>query len=123
NGDGLDDLIVGAYYDSRSNNDDDSGISKNYVVFGKTNATAVNLSEVVSGMGGFVINDEESESSLSGISISSAGDVNDDGLDDLIIGSHWANLSTGVEGAGKSYVVFGKVDTTAVNLSKIASGT
>ncbi|AYQ56073.1 alpha integrin [Bathymodiolus thermophilus thioautotrophic gill symbiont] len=122
NGDGLDDLIVGAYYDSRSNNDDDSGVSKNYVVFGKTNATAVNLSEVTSGMGGFVINGEESES-ISGISISSAGDVNDDGLDDLIIGSRWANLSTGVEGAGKSYVVFGKVDTTAVNLSKIASGT
>ncbi|OJA03029.1 hypothetical protein BGC33_01315, partial [Bathymodiolus thermophilus thioautotrophic gill symbiont] len=122
NGDGLDDLIVGAYYDSRSNNDDDSGVSKNYVVFGKTNATAVNLSEVTSGMGGFVINGEESES-ISGISISSAGDVNDDGLDDLIIGSRWANLSTGVNAAGKSYVVFGKVDTTAVNLSKIASGT
>ena len=30
---------------------------------------------------------------ISGISASSAGDVNGDGLDDLIIGSHWVDLA------------------------------
>jgi hypothetical protein len=50
---------------------------------------------------------------LSGSSVSSAGDVNGDGLDDLIIGAH---------NAGKSYVVFGKQDTAAINLSVIAAG-
>jgi hypothetical protein len=37
----------------------------------------------------------------------STGDVNGDGLDDLIIGAHHANPS-GEKKAGKSYVVFGK---------------
>ena len=36
----------------------------------------------------------------SGISVSGAGDVNGDGLDDVIVGSPWAN-------PGESYVVFG----------------
>jgi hypothetical protein len=42
----------------------------------------------------------------SGISVSSAGDVNGDGSDDLIIGAYGANGF-----AGKSFVVFGKNDT------------
>jgi hypothetical protein len=48
---------------------------------------------------------------LSGSSVSSAGDVNGDGLDDLIVGAWSAN-------AGKSYVIFGKTDTGAIDLSK-----
>jgi hypothetical protein len=42
-------------------------------------------------------------------------------LDDLIIGAWGANLS-GKSNAGKSYVVFGKQDTDAVELSAIAAG-
>jgi hypothetical protein len=47
--------------------------------------------------------------------VSSAGDVNGDGLDDLIIGAHHANPS-GEKKAGKSYVVFGKQDTYPIEL-------
>jgi hypothetical protein len=43
-------------------------------------------------------------------------------LDDLIVGAHQDNLF-GKGNAGKSYVIFGKTDNTAVNLSAIASGT
>jgi hypothetical protein len=43
--------------------------------------------------------------------VSSAGDVNGDGLDDLIVGAK--NVKVGKEySAGKSYVVFGKQDNT-----------
>jgi hypothetical protein len=43
-------------------------------------------------------------------------------LDDLIVGALDADPS-GKSVAGKSYVIFGKTDNTAINLSAIASGT
>ncbi|MBA5248147.1 MAG: hypothetical protein FE834_01230, partial [Gammaproteobacteria bacterium] len=110
NGDGLDDLIVGAYSGDPSNVSD---AGKSYVVFGKTNTTAINLSDIAQGTGGFVINGEKANDH-SGFSVSSAGDVNGDGLDDLIVGAYCANGDK-----GKSYVIFGKTDTNAINLSRL----
>jgi hypothetical protein len=55
----------------------------------------------------------------SGWSVSSAGDVNGDGLDGLIVGA-WGADPSGKSDAGKSYVVFGKVNSSAINLSAIA---
>jgi hypothetical protein len=51
----------------------------------------------------------------SGYSVSSAGDVNGDGLDDLIVGAWDSETWT-----GESYVVFGKANSSAINLSAIA---
>src|SRR6185436_7580395 len=45
---------------------------------------------------------------VSGISVSSAGDVNGDGFDDLIVATPYAERPGGVEFEGESYVVFGK---------------
>ncbi|CAB5498340.1 beta strand repeat-containing protein [Bathymodiolus thermophilus thioautotrophic gill symbiont] len=114
NGDGLDDLIIGANYAS-----DYKG--KTYVVFGTTDTTAIELSAIASGTGGFVINGK-AEKGYSGTSVSSAGDVNGDGLDDLLVGAHITD-SNGKSNAGNSYVVFGTTNTTAIDLSAIASGT
>ncbi|HEY9794162.1 MAG TPA: hypothetical protein V6D30_00860, partial [Leptolyngbyaceae cyanobacterium] len=125
NGDGLADLIVGA--DGADPNGNSSG--KSYVVFGKADATTVNLSDVAAGNGGFVINGE-AQSNISGGSVSSAGDINGDGLDDLIIGTN-PITAIGVLSAianpepvptFKSYVVFGKTDGAAVELSDVAAG-
>ena len=68
---------------------------------------------------GFVINGE-AVSDQSGRSVSNAGDVNGDGLDDLIVGADGANPS-GKSSAGKSYVVSGKANSSAINLSAIAN--
>jgi hypothetical protein len=120
NGDGLDDLIVGAF-GADPNGIDRSGAS--YVVFGKAGGTKVELSAIASGTStlGFVMNGLLTGDQL-GWSVSSAGDVNGDGLDDLIVGTNGADRN-GVVDIGVSYVVFGKADGAAVNLSAIASGT
>jgi hypothetical protein len=90
-------------------------------VFGKQGTDPIELSVITAGKGGFVINGELVRD-FSGCSVSSAGDVNGDGLDDLIIGAMYANQGNIVM-SGKSYVVFGKKDNTAINLSDIAAGT
>ena len=69
-------------------------------IFGPT----FNLSDL-NGSNGFAINGIRADDS-SGSSVSSAGDVNGDGFDDLIIGANGANPN-GISSAGQSYVVFG----------------
>jgi hypothetical protein len=78
NGDGVVDLIVGAI--GADPNGNDSGES--YVVFG---GSSVELSSL-DGSGGFVLNDTYA-GDRSGVSVSGAGDINGDGVDDLIVGS------------------------------------
>jgi hypothetical protein len=53
-----------------------------HIIFGKKDSTAIELSAIASGTGGFVINGEH-VNNHNGFSVSTAGDVNGDGLDDL----------------------------------------
>ena len=98
NGDGIDDLIIGAPYAS-------GGDGAGYVVFGSDQAwsSPVNLSGL-NGSNGFLINSVADADSL-GISVSAAGDINGDGVDDLVIGAIFAGTEEAYSGA--SYVVFG----------------
>jgi hypothetical protein len=48
--------------------------------------------------------------------------IDGDGLDDLIVGVDQAYVN-GKQRVGKSYVVFGKIDSTAINQSAIVNGT
>ena len=74
------------------------------------------------GSTGFVINGV-AEHDRSGTSVASAGDVNGDGIDDLIIGA-WRADPNGNSSAGASYVVFGKRDGFDANfdLASLATG-
>jgi len=115
NGDGLADLIVGAY--GADINGDTSG--RAYVVFGKPSQTPIELSAVAAGVGGFAI-DGELAFDQAGAAVAGAGDVNGDGLADLVLGAPLAD-PTG-DDAGRAYVVFGKKSTGLVKLVDVAAG-
>ena len=115
NGDGLADLIVGAY---RADPGGDTDAGESYVVFGKADNTPVDLAAL--GSGGFRIDGMDIDD-RSGFSVSGAGDVNGDGLADLIVGAQLADPG-GDSNAGESYVVFGKADSAPVDLAALGSG-
>jgi Ca2+-binding RTX toxin-like protein len=75
------------------------------VVFGKTDTTPINLSAIAAGDGGFVINGE-SEEGASGLSVARGGDVNGDGLADLLVGSFRSFTAEGIP-VSRAYVIFG----------------
>ena len=101
NGDGVDDLIIGAY--GADPNESLSG--ENYVVFGASSGFAASLElSALDGSNGFVLNGI-ALNDFSGVSVSGAGDINGDGVDDLIIGADHAEPN-GIN-SGESYVVFG----------------
>ncbi|MCM2506088.1 integrin alpha, partial [Aureimonas altamirensis] len=112
NGDGLNDVIVSAPYNAATG----SNAGRAYVVYGTTSTSAINLSAVAAGNGGFAVTGE-SAGNMMGMSISAAGDVNGDGLADIVVGAQGYNSNT-----GRAYVIFGRTGGVAPTLSSIVSG-
>jgi len=105
NGDGLADIIIGAPGADPNNN---LSAGSSYVVFGSREQFSSNFElSSLNGSNGFVINGIN-EDNISGSSVSDAGDINGDGVDDLIIGARLADPN-GIDRAGQSYVIFGNI--------------
>ena len=117
NGDGIDDIIIGA--SSADPNGSNSGES--YIVYGFANGSSANfnLTQLKYGYSGFKINGIN-EGDGSGRSVSSAGDFNGDGIDDIIIGASLADPN-GFR-SGESYIVLGSASwiSASLDLSWIA---
>ena len=104
--DGVDDLIIGA---SRADPGGRSVAGETYVVFGPTLAGTVELSAAditINGVDPF-------DSSGAGVG---SGDLNNDGVDDLIIGARRA-APGGRVNAGETYLLFGPLAAGSLELS------
>ncbi len=128
NHDGIGDFLVSAPF--AGPNGVHSG--KVYLVFGAPGLGAFAGSSF--GLGGIpacslpylcgVVFKGASAGDLAGAAISFAGDLNDDGIDDLAIGAPGATPGPGRSGAGKVYVVYGPIiadPNTAPNIRELSS--
>jgi hypothetical protein len=116
NGDGFEDVIIGAYYENFT-----AGTA--YVIFGKSTGFSPPPDlDNLSATDGFAIRGATGAipgpADYAGTAVSGAGDVNGDGFDDVLVAtSKYSLLANGSSG----YVIFGKANNTEVNLSDIDS--
>lgn len=116
NGDGFDDVIIGAPNDDPSADD---GAGRGYVVYGKADSNDVDLTDVLKGEGGFAINGDDT-GDKAGSSVDGGFDFNGDGFSDVFVGVPDGDAN-GVN-SGEGYVVFGGTYLTSVNFIGTAAG-
>jgi len=110
NDDGLDDIIVGIH---GKNNQKGAAV----VIYGESKATRSNidvndpLATISPGTAGFSMLGKE-DGDLFGYSVSNAGDVNDDGRDDVIVGAPGKDNRKGAV-----YVIYGSQSPVNIDLS------
>ena len=106
NGDGYDDILIGAHQN------DAGGINagQTYLIFGKTSGWVMDtdLSKADASFWG------ENKDDDSGYAVASAGDVNGDGFNDIIIGAN--SNSDGGTFAGQTYLILGKASGWAMDI-------
>ena len=110
NSDGISDFVIGAVAVN-------SYTGASYLVFGHTSSWTSPMSlSTLNGANGVKFPGENTNDNA-GISVDSAGDINNDGVNDLIIGAYLASSF-----AGASYVVFGHTGswTTPFSLSTLS---
>jgi hypothetical protein len=117
NGDGFDDVLVGSsIFDPNFN-----GTDRVYVVFGRAGTGPVSLTDVAAGQGGFAIDAEPRQQGFGeglGSALAGVGDMNGDGLDDVVMSAPGHPAATGV---GRVYVVFGQRSGARVSLANLAA--
>ncbi len=105
NADGFDDIAIGAYY----NDDGGTKAGAAYIVFGSGSPTSSSLTGTDLQFTG------EDDEDVAGWSVAFAGDVNDDGFDDLLVGAKWND--NGADEGGAASLVLGGSAVSSGSLS------
>ncbi|TDH58871.1 VCBS repeat-containing protein [Dankookia rubra] len=108
NGDGLPEVLVGAPGDAPE---------AAVVVWGKGDGALVDVSAILAGHGGYAI-PEGPNGSLAGFSVGTAGDLNGDGLPEVLLSAPYDAAAN-----GPTYLVWGRPDGSPAELARIAAGT
>ncbi|KAF2515222.1 HYR domain-containing protein [Flavobacterium foetidum] len=123
NGDGISDFIIGAlggYSTMYGNAKKYRAIAgAAYVVFGKSSGFPPHIDlGLLDGTNGFAVRDDKSDTRHSpfGYNVSTAGDINGDGIDDFMISDHQRDSPDNTY-AGYVFVIFGKKSGFSPNLN------
>ena len=111
NGDGYDDILIGAYM----NNDGGADSGQTYLILGKATGWAMDT-DLSNSDASFRGEDTEDNS---GEAVAGAGDVNGDGYDDILIGAK--GDSEGGTESGQTYLILGKTSGWAMDTDLSAS--
>ena len=111
NGDGYHDILISA----RTNDEGGSNAGQTYLIFGEP--TGWSMDTPLSASDASFIG--EAAGDYSGYCLSSAGDVNEDGYDDILVGA-WGNDEGGYN-TGQTYLVLGKPTGWAMDTPLSAS--
>ncbi|MFQ5414621.1 MAG: hypothetical protein ACE5E6_09210 [Phycisphaerae bacterium] len=108
NGDGYDDILVGAEKDDTAGAD----AGKVYVILGKASGWSTNVS-IDTADASFV---GEAAGDKAGKTVAGVGDVNNDGYDDFVVAAKDAEFDPGTK-TGLSYLILGKASGWSTNVS------
>jgi hypothetical protein len=117
NDDGFDDVVIGAY----GNDAAGRGAGRGYIVYGAATmpGSPIDLADIVSGTGGVVLTGIAGPD-YTGFAVGAAGDVNLDGLDDILISAK--QHAAGGTSRGTAFVVFGADDPAITSATNLLSG-
>ena len=117
-GDNFDDILIGAWQHRAQG---ESGPGRSYLILGASIAAGLEKGKRTWDLGeADAIFEGEADGDESGLAVAGAGDVNDDGLDDILIGA-WNRTEDNEESRGKAYLILGSEEIASPSVQSLGA--